>query len=131
MPSERQDLLRRALAEARDRGMGRVQVKADGVNFGAILGESPEEEPAAESRPREPRKAVAESPVVGWFRPLDPPVESGQKVEQGALLGHVFALEFLNDVAAPISGRVQAVLAEAEAAVDYGRPLFEIVEDSQ
>jgi biotin carboxyl carrier protein len=131
MPSERQDLLRRALAEARERGMERVQIRVDGVKFGAVLGEAPDEEPAFEPGPREPRKALAESPVVGWFRPLDPPLECGQKVEQGDLLGHVFALEFLNDVAAPISGRIRAVLAEAESAVDYGRPLFEVEEDSE
>ena len=130
MASERMNLCRRALSEARERGMSRVQLSVEGVRLQAVLGEPPEEESFADLAPVEPKRAQATSPVVGWFRPLDPPIAPGAKVAKGDLLGHVFALEFLNDVAAPMAGVVDEVLAAADDAVDFGRPLFSIVEEA-
>ncbi len=130
MAIERMDLCRRALSEARARGMSRVQLSIEGVRLQAVLGDPPEDEAPDVLAPAEPKRVQATSPVVGWFRPLDPPIEAGAKVAKGDLLGHVFALEFLNDVAAPMAGVVEEVLVQADDAVDFGRPLFSLVEEA-
>jgi len=72
---------------------------------------------------------AVESPTVGIFyraqAPGKPPlVDVGQIVEKGEVMALVEALKVMNEVRAPVTGKVVSVEAEDGELVDYGRVLF-------
>lgn len=62
-----------------------------------------------------------ESPVVGYFRALDPAIEAGDEVKAGEKVGEVLALGLANDVASPVDGRVEEVCVQDGEAVEFGQ----------
>ena len=74
---------------------------------------------------------VVTSPFVGTFyrrpNPDSPPyVQTGEKVDKGAVLCIVEAMKLMNEIEADVSGTVVAILVEDGATVEYGQPLFRI-----
>jgi acetyl-CoA carboxylase biotin carboxyl carrier protein len=87
--------------------------------------------PAADATPRQLTGTIVESPSVGLFwrspAPGAPPfVEAGTNVAAGDTLAIVEVMKLMNHVVAAAPGKVQAVLAENGARVEYGQPLFTI-----
>ncbi|HOB36234.1 MAG TPA: acetyl-CoA carboxylase biotin carboxyl carrier protein [Candidatus Avimonas sp.] len=69
------------------------------------------------------------SPVVGVFYAApspesDPFVSVGDHVEKGQTLCIVEAMKMMNEIPAPVSGRVSRILISNEEAVEYNQPLM-------
>jgi biotin carboxyl carrier protein len=127
MHAEGWEIVRHALEVARERGFGYVRVKGHDMSFEAEA--SPVAAPGCPAvavvEPADPGPATVEvcAPAVGYFRERGEPLMPGREVEAGEVLGEIVALGIANDVAAPASGVVEAVLVGAGDAVDFGRPL--------
>lgn len=86
---------------------------------------------AIESKPAGAHPGAVTSPMVGtaYRRPspeAKPFVEIGSVVKQGDRLLLVEAMKTFNDIVAPRSGTVTAVLVEDGQPVEYGEPLLVI-----
>jgi biotin carboxyl carrier protein len=65
------------------------------------------------------------STLVGIFRHLaDHPIEEGQAVTVGHVVGSVDAMRMLNRIQSEHAGTVQEVLVREGQPVEYGQPLF-------
>ncbi|MGH6763220.1 MAG: acetyl-CoA carboxylase biotin carboxyl carrier protein [Phyllobacterium sp.] len=88
--------------------------------------------PAAEAaKPAGPSKNAVPSPMVGtaYLSPgpgARPFIEVGQKVTEGQTLMIIEAMKTMNQIAAPRTGTVTAVLVEDAQPVEYGEPLVVI-----
>ncbi len=76
-------------------------------------------------QPAGPRRAIATSPAVGFFRPLAG-ISSGARIRAGDRVGVVDVLGVGHEVLAPVDGRVGATLVEAGEPVEYGQEVVEI-----
>ncbi len=72
-----------------------------------------------------PLVAVTAS-AVGLFRPAAPPLQIGDTVRSGQVVGTVESLKIPTDVTAPAAGSVMEILAEDGQGVEYGQPLLMI-----
>ncbi|MBC8873982.1 MAG: acetyl-CoA carboxylase biotin carboxyl carrier protein [Planctomycetes bacterium] len=75
--------------------------------------------------------AYITSPMVGTFyssanQNAEPYVRVGDHVDPETTVCIVEAMKVFNEIPAEISGRILAVLVEAEESVDYGKPLFKV-----
>lgn len=71
-------------------------------------------------------------PLVGTFYTAPSPeaenfVRIGDRVKKGQVIGIVEGMKLMNEIESEFDGVVEAVLAENEAVVEYGQPLFRIV----
>lgn len=74
---------------------------------------------------------VVVSPLVGTFYSSSSPdaepfVKVGDTVKKGQVLAIIEAMKLMNEIESDFDGVVEAVLAENEAVVEYGQPLFRI-----
>lgn len=72
---------------------------------------------------------IVESPMVGTFyrapSPGVPPfVEEGSSVRKGQPLCIIEAMKMMNEIEAPLAGRVVRILCENGKPVQYGQPLM-------
>jgi acetyl-CoA carboxylase biotin carboxyl carrier protein len=95
---------------------------------------------AAPALPAAPPSAAAEdeahivyikSPMVGTFYSksnpnAEPYVRVGDHIDAATTICIIEAMKVFNEIPAEVSGRVMAVLADDEEAVDFGRPLFKV-----
>jgi acetyl-CoA carboxylase biotin carboxyl carrier protein len=95
---------------------------------------------AASALPAAPPLAAAEdeanivyikSPMVGTFYSksnpnAEPYVRVGDHIDAATTICIIEAMKVFNEIPAEVSGRVMAVLADDEEAVDFGRPLFKV-----
>jgi acetyl-CoA carboxylase biotin carboxyl carrier protein len=70
-----------------------------------------------------------ESPIVGTFyrRPspdAEPFVKEGDRVKKGSTLCIVEAMKLMNEIEAPVSGKIEKVLLTDGQVVEYGEVLF-------
>jgi len=77
---------------------------------------------------------VVESPMVGTFyRGASPDaapfVEEDASVRKGQTLCIIEAMKMMNEIAAPVSGRVVRILCENAQPVEYGQPLIVLETD--
>jgi acetyl-CoA carboxylase biotin carboxyl carrier protein len=75
--------------------------------------------------------ALIKSPMVGTFysRPspeADAFVKVGDHVSHDTTVCIIEAMKVFNEIPADVSGKIIAVLAENEEAVEYGKPLFKV-----
>lgn len=77
----------------------------------------------ADARPQ-PVLLVVTATAVGLFRPAATPLQSGDSVKKGQIIGAVESLKIPNEVASPTNGRVSQILAEEGQGVEYGQPLL-------
>ena len=64
---------------------------------------------------------------VGVVHPL---VEVGASVKAGQVLGQIDTMRLLSDCMAPVAGKLLQVLVEDGQPVEYGQPLFELVQEN-
>lgn len=91
---------------------------------------APPDGPVAASRPEAapagpPKRAVATSPAVGFFRPRTD-LAVGARLRAGDLLGTVDVLGVPHELVAPLGGVLGASLVAAGEPVEYGQAVMEI-----
>lgn len=74
------------------------------------------------------------SPVVGVYYSTPSPdaapfVQVGQSVKKGQTLCIVEAMKMMNEIPAPVSGKITRILANSEEAVEFNQPLMFIQAD--
>lgn len=84
----------------------------------------PGEETPVEAAPTTPAEIVIMSPSVGIFRPAPTPLQVGDMVKIGQVVGAVESLKVPSEVKAQAAGRVRSIGAEDGQGVEYGQPLF-------
>lgn len=92
---------------------------------------TPAESKAAPSEAAPNPKNVVASPMVGtaYLAPspgAKPFIEAGQTIEEGQTILIIEAMKTMNQIPAPRSGKVTAVLVEDGQPVEYGEPLISI-----
>lgn len=89
------------------------------------------QEPIAEPSPAhpEPVSVWVRSPLVGFFQPRPKPLQVGDVVKQGEVMCLVRAMGLMNEVQSPVNGRVAEVLVDEGIAVEYGQPLYRLIEE--
>ncbi|MGC8783725.1 MAG: acetyl-CoA carboxylase biotin carboxyl carrier protein [Armatimonadota bacterium] len=90
------------------------------------------QEPIAEPSPARPEPASVwiRSPLVGFFQPRPKPLQVGDTVKQGEVMCLIRAMGLMNEVQSPVNGRVVEVLVEEGIAVEYGQPLYRLIEEA-
>jgi acetyl-CoA carboxylase biotin carboxyl carrier protein len=74
---------------------------------------------------------IIKSPMVGTFysrpNPNSPPfVKVGDQVDPEKTICIIEAMKVFNEIPAEVHGKIVAVLARDEEAVDFGKPLFKV-----
>ena len=90
---------------------------------------APPDQPAAAREPLPPGATVVPSPVVGVFTPVaegeaSVPVQPGDRITKGQVLGYVEAMKMATQVCAPADGVLSESLVAEGQAVQFGDPLF-------
>jgi acetyl-CoA carboxylase biotin carboxyl carrier protein len=93
------------------------------------LAASPDTSPGS---PKAPATVMVSAPLVGLVyrsrEPGAPPfVERGQKVDEGDVLCIIEAMKLFNEITAPCTGTVDAVLFEDGTLAEYGAPLVSLL----
>lgn len=84
-----------------------------------------------QNAPSKPKGQLVKSPLVGTFfaatsPDADPFVRVGDVVKKGDTLCIIEAMKIMNDIAAPISGRIASIHAKNGEAVGFDQTLFTI-----
>ncbi len=95
----------------------------------ASSGAGPGQAGAAAAPELAANQKLIESPMVGTFyrapSPGAPPfVEEGTSVRKGQTLCIIEAMKMMNEIDAPVAGRIVKVLCENGQPVQYGQPLM-------
>jgi|YNPBryantNP2012_1023418.scaffolds.fasta_scaffold08810_2 acetyl-CoA carboxylase biotin carboxyl carrier protein len=85
----------------------------------------PEETPAQEEQP-----VYITSPVVGVFRKPSEPLNEGDKVEAGQVVGVVESMRLANPVRAAAPGTLVRYLVQDGDPVEYGQNLVELAPET-
>ncbi len=113
-----------------------ISVSYDDISVSVSRGTGASAPAIQTAAPSEP-EAVADdtmeikSPLIGVFyrspSPDNPPfVKVGDMVQAGQTVCIVEAMKVMNEVAAPSSGIIEAVIADNESEVQFGQPLFRL-----
>ena len=91
--------------------------------------------PAAEGAGALPDGHIVKSPMVGTFYRAGAPgakplVEVGQSVSEGDRLCIIEAMKLMNEIEAPVSGKIEKVLLSDGQVVEFGEVLFLIDPDA-
>lgn len=120
------DLIRHALQTAQDHGFAEVEVGLGEDRFQATFQArrtAPKADGTSDKAPPEPVTKTISAPSVGYFRSAKVPLQIGQEVGAGQVVGEILALGLKNEVASKWSGTVVQVLVTPEQPVEYGQPL--------
>ena len=124
------DLVRHALAAARQHGYAEVELGDGEATFTARLARVPKAKAASASTSAS--TLVADAPkeikatLVGYWRDGKEPLAIGRTVHKGDVVGMVEALGIVTDVASKVEGEVVELLVEPGQAVEYGQVLARV-----
>lgn len=84
-------------------------------------------------QPSKKEGILVTSPIVGTFYDSSSPdsesfVTVGSKVKKGQILCIIEAMKLMNEIESEVDGEIIEVLAQKEQMVEYGQPLFRILE---
>jgi acetyl-CoA carboxylase biotin carboxyl carrier protein len=85
--------------------------------------------PATTSEDPSPTAVAVTSTAVGLFRKTSPPLQVGDIVKRKQVVAIVESLKIPNEIAAPLTGRVEAILVEDGQGIEYGQTLLTIMPD--
>jgi acetyl-CoA carboxylase biotin carboxyl carrier protein len=124
------------LAEVEADGSGHVRVRRGGggavETVPAMSGPRPIAlTPAPAAAAPEPAGTFISSPFVGTFYRAPSPeapafVDAGQSVRKGQVVCIVEAMKLMNEIEAEFEGKIEEILAENGAHVEYGQHLFRL-----
>src|SRR6187551_2900396 len=124
------------LAEVEADGSGHVRVRRGGGGpveaAPAMSGPRPIAlTPAAAAVPAEAAGTFISSPFVGTFYRAPSPeapafVDAGQSVRKGQVVCIVEAMKLMNEIEAESEGKIEEILVENGAHVEYGQHLFRL-----
>ncbi len=122
------DLVRHALAVARDRGLAEIELESGDSRFHAVLTprKAKPPTPAQEAAAEADLYKVVKAPSVGYFRFGAQPLEAGASVKKGDAIGIVVALGLANAVESSYDGVVEEWLVEQDQAVEFGQALLRV-----
>jgi acetyl-CoA carboxylase biotin carboxyl carrier protein len=94
--------------------------------------EAPTAQDGAEERNDFNNLSEVRAPMVGVFYAAPAPdakpfVKVGDTVEKGQVLCLIEAMKLMNDIAAPVSGRIVDICAQDGAVLEYGQTIMKIV----
>lgn len=126
------DLVRHALAIARQRGFAEVDISNEGSAFRARLLPGPP--PRVAKAPADVASVsngesdfkLVKSPIVGFYRIGPNPLEVGRSIQKTEVVAVVNALGIANEVEAGVEGQVVEVLVEDGQAVQFGQVLARV-----
>ncbi|MFL0270201.1 acetyl-CoA carboxylase biotin carboxyl carrier protein [Candidatus Clostridium radicumherbarum] len=98
-----------------------------------VISETPKIQEAVKAEPIKKEGILVSSPIVGTFYASPSPdsesyVTVGSKVKKGQVLCIIEAMKLMNEIESEVDGEIIEVLAEKEQMVEYGQPLFRILE---
>lgn len=98
-----------------------------------IIKEIPKIQEAVKIEPVKKEGILVVSPIVGTFYDSPSPdsenfVAVGSKVKKGQVLCIIEAMKLMNEIESEVDGEIIEVLAQKEQMVEYGQPLFRILE---
>lgn len=107
-----------------------IPVEIQTIPAAAVTAAAPENSAAADSE--EPEGMIVKSPLVGTFyaapaEDADPFVSLGDTVKKGQTLAIVEAMKLMNEIESDYNGKIAEIYVENGQAVEYGQPLFRIV----
>lgn len=118
--------IRHALAIARDRGFGEVELESGAYRFRAVLGTPKPTSRAPQAQETLQDLVAVASPVVGFLGKIRPALKEGAQVHAGEVLAVVVSLGLPTDLEASCTGEIVAVHASDGDAVEYGQVIAEI-----
>jgi acetyl-CoA carboxylase biotin carboxyl carrier protein len=113
---------------ARPTGMVSTQTAANNSQAESAANANPTSS-ATEAEETGPTAVAVTSTAVGLFRQSSPPLQVGDMVKRKQVVGVVESLKIPNEIAAPIAGRIEALLAEDGQGIEYGQTLLTIMPD--
>jgi acetyl-CoA carboxylase biotin carboxyl carrier protein len=69
------------------------------------------------------------APMVGIYHHAEPPVSIGSVIHKGQVVGVIETIKLMNDVLSDRDGVLEEIHVEAGMPVEYGQPLFVIIEN--
>jgi biotin carboxyl carrier protein len=123
------DLVRHALAAARQNGYAEVELGAGDASFRARLAKRPKPKAASSDVSPAPVNPVQEvrATLVGYYREVREPLSVGRTIRTGDIVATIEALGIVTDVVSKISGEILEVLVEPGDAVEYGQTLARVM----
>ncbi|MFL0248631.1 acetyl-CoA carboxylase biotin carboxyl carrier protein [Candidatus Clostridium stratigraminis] len=99
----------------------------------SAIKETPKIQEAVKAEPAKKEGILVTSPIVGTFYTSPSPdsesfVTVGSKIKKGQVLCIIEAMKLMNEIESEVDGEIIEVLAEKEQMVEYGEPLFRILE---
>lgn len=134
MPGLDVEVIRHALAVARQRGFAEVELESNGSKFAARLDKSkPVPVSTQSSEQAEEEKAPhlnglleIKSPLVGFYQHAKQALEAGQRIQKGEIVAVISALGMANDVESLHDGEVVEVLVSDGDPVQYGQTIAKV-----
>lgn len=120
------ELVRHALAVARQSGYAEVELGGSDWEFQARLEPAPKSaapQPKAETASTDDGTRPIKATLVGYYAPTKSPLKKGQKVKVGDVVAGITALGIANEIESPVAGEVLEVLVKSGDAVEYGQTL--------
>ncbi len=84
------------------------------------------DEAESPSTPAAPAAVAVKATAVGLFRQPTPPLQAGDAVKKGQVVGIVESLKIPNEIKAPAAGQVAEIVAEEGQGVEYGQVLLSL-----
>ena len=79
------------------------------------------------SEPKPLEGSIIPAPMVGIFHAADGVTLVGTSVQTGQTIGSIESMRLVNAITSPVDGLLAEVLVEDGTPVEYGQPLFRLV----
>lgn len=114
---------------ARPTGTVSTQAATSDAPVNSAAGASQTTSSASDAEEAGPTAVAVTSTAVGLFRQASPSLQVGDVVKRKQVVGVVESLKIPNEIAAPIAGRIEALLVEDGQGIEYGQTLLTIMPD--
>ena len=136
MKQEHKDLIKELTALLAENGLNEIEYGENGIHLRVVrhtpaTNVAPVSTPVAEPKKEQEAKNILISPMVGvaYLSPSpDAPtyIKVGDTISEGQTICLIEAMKTFNPITATKGGKVNAVLIESGAPVEFNQPLFEL-----